>query len=183
MWFVKSKKALASSIVAVIGILFVFGLFSLIALAGWGYVNNSFQSMDNDTVSPSVKDQIDGLTSYVNWGDRIFTLFFIALLIGFMVTSFTASTDNAVYIALYLFFLVLVSVVAMFLSNGWHYLINQPNLIAAASELAFTNWFMSYLPVITFFMGLIGGIIFYARKKNSPSSRGFNVDFDGGGSL
>jgi len=175
-----NKAGLASGILATIIILFVFALFSLIALAGWNYVNTTFQSMDNETVSPTVKAEINSLSNFMGWGDTIFVFFFIALLIGFMVTSFTISTDKTIYIALYFVFLIFSSIIAMVVSNGWAYLTEFSFLTAAAADLPFTDWFMTYLPTISFFMGLIGGVIFYARKKNEPTGNPFNVDFEGG---
>lgn len=156
---------------------------SLISLAGWKQVDSIFQNADNDTIAPHVKAEISELSGFMGWGDNIFVLFFIALLIGFMVTSFSISTDKTIYIALYLVFLIFTSIIAMIVSNGWSYLIANPNLAAAAAELPFTTWFLTYLPIITFFMGLIGGVIFYARKRENPTGDSFNVDggFNGGG--
>lgn len=176
-----NKRGLASSLLAVIVVLFVFALYSLIALTGWNFFNDTIQGLDNSTVDQNVKDQIDDLGVFMGWGDRIFVLFFIAILIGFMVTSFTISTDNTIYIALYFVFLVFASIIAMIVSNGWGYLIENPNLAAAAADLPFTTWFLTYLPVITFFMGLIGGVIFYARRKANPTGDAYNVDFNAGG--
>jgi len=71
------------------------------------------------------------------------------------------------------------------LSNAWTYIIQDPNFIAAAAYLPFTTWFLTYLPIISFFTGLIGGIIFYGRKRSAANvGNSFNVDFDnneGGG--
>lgn len=183
----KGKKGLASGIIAVIVVLFLFGLFSLIAITGWNEFNSTIQGLDNATVSQDVKDNIDGLGDFTGWADKLFIMVFVALLIGYMVTSFTVSTDKTIFIVLFFIFLIFSSIIAMIFSNGWAYLISNANFVTAASELPFTTWFMTYLPIITFFMGLIGGVIFYARKRTAaPSSDGFNVDFDeqgGGGSL
>jgi len=178
----KSKRGLANGIMTVMIVLFLFGLFSLLAITGWNQVFNTIDSLDNATVSQDVKDKIDDLGGFTGWADKLFILVFIALLVGYMVTSFTLSSDKTVYIVFFFLFLILSSIVAMILSNGWAYLINNVNLIAAAGELPFTTWFLTYLPVITFFMGLIGGVIFYARKQTAaPSGNSFNVDFEEGG--
>lgn len=176
-----NRKGLASGLLAIIIVLFFFAIISLISLAGWNLVNSTLQDVDNSTISPSVKTQIDGLSSFMGWGDRIFLLFFIALLIGFMVTSFSLSTDKTIYIVLYFIMLVFISVVSMIVSNGWSYLVENPNFIEAAADMPFTTWFFTYLPVVIFFIGLIGGVIFYARKQSSPTGNGYNIDFGSGG--
>ncbi len=185
----RGKKGLASGIIAVIVVLFLFGLFSLLAITGWNQFNNTIQGLENSTVSQEVKDNIDELGDFTGWADRLFILVFVALLVGYIVTSFTLTTDKTIFIVLFFIFLIFSSIIAMIFSNGWAYLIANANFVSAASELPFTTWFMTYLPLITFFMGLIGGIIFYARKRTAaPVSDSFNVDFEnqgggGGGEL
>jgi hypothetical protein len=92
-----------------------------------------------------------------------------------MVTSFSLSTDNTIYIILYYIFLVFISLFAMVISNGWSYLISNPNFIEAASYLSFTNYVFKYMPIIVFMMGLIGGVLFYARKKKNDGA--YNIDY------
>jgi len=170
-----NNKGLAYSLFVIIGLLFLFGICALVGLTGWFLVNDTVQNMDNETVRPDVKVKINEYTDVMLWSDKIFIMFFVALIIGFMVTSFTISTDNTIYIILYFIFLVFISLFSMVISNGWHYLINNPNFIDAAAELSFTNYVFKYMPIIVFMMGLIGGVLFYARKKKSDSS--YNVDY------
>lgn len=178
----RNKKGLATSILALIILLFIFALGSLIALTGWNLFNDSIQTLDNESVSQPVKDNIEDLGFVFGWGDSLFVLLFIALFVGFMITSFTLPTSQSVYVVLYFVFLIFSSIIAMILSNGWAYLISNPNFVVAAASLPFTTWFLTYLPYISFFIGLAGAIIFYARKKtDAPTGDAYNVDFGSGG--
>lgn len=178
-----NRKGLASGLLAVMFLLFTLAFFSLLGLTMWNQVNSTFQSMDNETISPAIKEKINNLSFVMNWGDKIFVLVFLALFIGFIITSFTMPTNDTVFFIIYMLFLVFISIIAMILSNGWHYLVNNPNFMTAASSLTFTNWFMSYQPIVVFVTGILGGLIFYSRKNSNPSVGVGGVDFgdDGDG--
>lgn len=177
-----NKRGLASGLIAVMLVLFLFGVFSLLGLTAWNQVNDTIQNLDNNTVSQPVKDKIDDLSSFMNWGDKFFILIFVAMFLGFIITSFTLPTNQSVFFMIYMMFLVFISILAMILSNSWHYLVNNINFIEAAASLPFTDWFMNYQPIVVFVTGLVGGIIFYARKNTNPiGGSGANFDFEGEG--
>jgi len=160
------KKGLAASLIAIMLLIFMFGITSLIALTMWNSFNTEIQDISDDTISPEVKEKIDGLTSFMLWGDKLFITIFIAMFLGYIISSVTLPPEKSIMLILYLIYLIFISIFAMILSNGWEYFSTNPNLIVAAQSLTFTDFFLKYLPIITFFTGIIGGLLFYAKNKD-----------------
>jgi len=167
----KGKKGLATGILALTLVMFIMAFSSLVSLAMWNQVNGAIQNMDNQTVSPEVKQQVDDLTRYLNWGDKLFIAFFVILLASYLISSATIPTDRPVFMILFLFILIFTTVIAMILSNAWAYLVQDPNFIVAAESHKFTDYFMRYYPFIVFFTGLTGAIIFYGRRASGITSK------------
>lgn len=51
-------------------------------------------------------------------------------------------------------------------------MLQEPLLNAAVEDLKFTDHFMQNFPIITFIIGMMGGFIFYARRKTSFTTGG-----------
>jgi hypothetical protein len=170
-----NKKGLATGLIALMLVLFVMALSNLAALYMWNTTNAQLQNMSNDSISQDVKDKIDDkVTPFMSWGDKLFVILFIILLLGYIITSVTLPVDRPIFLFVFFFILIFITIIAMIISNSWAYLIENPNLVSAASSLKFTDWFMKYLPMIVFFTGIVGGILFYGRKQKS---------FEGGGNI
>jgi glucan phosphoethanolaminetransferase (alkaline phosphatase superfamily) len=165
-----NKKGLATGLIALILVMFVFALFSLLSITLWDQFETTIGSIDNETIGQNVKDQIGELRSKILWGDKLFVFTFVAMLIAFLISSVTIPTDAPEYLFVFAIILILTSVMAMVMSNTWAYMIEQPNFVSAALELPFTNYFIKYYPIYTFLTGILGAGLFYGRKK-----------FDGGG--
>ncbi|MCK4522457.1 MAG: hypothetical protein KAU20_07830 [Nanoarchaeota archaeon] len=175
----KNKKGnLAIETIMIMLALFIFALCSILSITAWNVFDDSIQNMDNETVSQDVKDQISGLGYLVLWGDKLFVIFFVILLISYIIASVTLPIEKPIYLIIFLVILVFITIVAMILSNSWAYLIENPNLIAAAGELKFTDFFMTYLPIIMFIIGIIGALLFYTRKETSFSIGGDTRGFE-----
>ena len=175
------KKALAPSIITIMIFMIFFGISSLASIAGWNQFNSVIQNADNETINPLVKDKIDDLGSRILWADKLFVTFFIVLLISYLISATTTPAEQPIWFFLFLGFLIFVSVIAMYLSNSWSYIIQNPNFIDAVGELPFTTYFMRYLPFITFFIGIGGALLFFLRRQNTDFNAGGgnigNIDF------
>lgn len=164
-----NKRGLANSIIAFTIIIFVFGITSLVSLTMWNIVNAEIQSIDNDTIAPNVKAKIDSLSSYMLWGDKLFITIFVGLFIAYLISSVSLPADKSIMLFMYIIYLIFISIFAMVISNGWEFITQNPNFVTAAQSLKFTDFFLKYLPIITFFIGIIGGVLFHAKNKDDIS--------------
>lgn len=165
-----NKKGLANGLLAMMLVLFTFAVVSLIAFVAWNEFDTSIQGLDNATASQETKDAVSGLGEYILWGDKLFVWLFVALLVGFLISSVTIPVDEQVYLVVYFVILVLFTILAMILSNSWTHILNMPVFSLYASDMSFTNNFMQMFPIYMFITGLIGGILFYLRKKSDIQS-------------
>jgi len=171
-----NKKGIVGSIFVFMFLLFIFALFSLLSITLWTNFDDTIQSMDNDTVSQDSKDKVHSLSFMVLWGDKLFTILMLVLLASFFISCVTLPVEKPIFIIVYLVMLTLFTVLAMFLSNTWTYLINNPNFVVAMQELTFTNYFINYYPIIIFFVGLGGGLLFFNRRSNDFGSNSGAID-------
>ena len=166
-----NKKALISGIFAIMVILFTMAIFSGIAFFMWNKTNETFQSMNNETVTPEVKQKIDDYTNKFIWADKVFMVFYVMLLIGYIISALVTPTENPIFLIAFLILLIVATIVSMFLSNAWTWIIGAP-LSSISQHFGYTNFFMKNLPLITFFTGVIGAVVFYGRKRTGGLNAG-----------
>lgn len=172
-----NNKGLTNSLVAIVVVLFVFGLLSLLAIRVWDGFNDNIQNLDSSIADNSTKDKISNLGTYIHWGDKLFTFFLIVLLIGYLVTSFTLPTQNSWMFLLFALFLIIITLLAMLLSNSWTSIISDPVFSAYNGQVPVTDYVLRHFPVFTFLIGIVGGVIFYSRSREDG---GFNNPGEGG---
>jgi hypothetical protein len=179
MKYKKAQSNIAFLYVVIIFTMFFFAISSVISITGWNKVTESINNIDNETIQQDVKDKINNLDFITSWADKLFVISFIVMLLIYIGTASLATTDNPIIVFLLLGLNVLVTIISMVLSNAWTWIIGNTNFSNAAQYLDVTGFFMRYFPIITFFVGFLGIIIFYARKKISfqTTSGGFN-DFE-----
>lgn len=165
----KGKKGLASGILVIMIVMFLSAFTSLLALAMANEFYDVIDNVDNETISQDVKDQIVDNTGFMFWGDKLFVMLFVVLLVSYLISSATLEVQRPIMLLLFFGMLVLTTVLAMWLSNSWTYVLQDPLLSAAVENLKFTDYFMRYLPFITFIIGIGGAVIFYGRKTTSFS--------------
>lgn len=161
----KHKKGLVGGLIAVMLVLFLFAVMSLVYLTMWNNYNGVIQDMPEDFVDNSTKQEIDDLSIYLLWTDNIFVLLYIVLVAAYLISSVTLPVDRPILMIVFAFSLILITILAMLFSNAWSYMISQPNFIEAAEELGFMTFVLRYFPVITFFIGVTGGLLFYSRSR------------------
>lgn len=163
------KRGLVNSLLIIIILLFLFAVSSAFAIKIWGDFNEGIQALDSSVADNSTKQQISDLGSFILWGDKLFTYLIITLVVGFLITSFTLPAENSWIIILYFGILALLTFIAMFISNTWTVLINDPSLVTTLANLTFTDFVMRTFPYIVFFVGVTGGLIFYMRARDSSA--------------
>lgn len=166
------KKGILNSVFAVMIILVVFAFASILSITVWNEFNSGIQSLDETVADNSTKEQISDLGTYVGWADDLFSFLIVVLIVGLLVTSFTLPAESYWILIVYFMLLLLFTVIAMFLSNSWTVLVNQPSLIASLDSLPFTDFVLRTFPYIVFFTGLLSGLIFYLRARNDSGVTG-----------
>lgn len=161
----KNKKGLASGILVILIVMFISAFMSIISLVMAKEFTDTLNNISNETVSQYTKDLIVENTGFMFWGDKIFIMLFIVLLITYLISSMTLEVQQPLFFVLFCFVLILTTILAMWLSNSWTYILQDSALATAAQNLKFTDYFMRYLPIITFIIGICGAVIFYARSQ------------------
>jgi|AntAceMinimDraft_17_1070374.scaffolds.fasta_scaffold01601_2 hypothetical protein len=176
----RNNKGLSSGLLAIMVILFSVALTSLFVNLVWDHVNDSFQGLDESVADNTTKQQIDDLTSMIDWSDKLFMGFLIVLIIGYLISAATIPTDEPITFILFMFFLLISIFLSMVLSNVWVTISNQASLLTSLGDLPLTNYVLTFYPTIIFFVGVIGALIFFTRRKNSGGSTGgFDGDIGG----
>jgi hypothetical protein len=175
-----NNKGLTNSLVAVTIVLFTFALLFIFARAVWTPFNTQIQNLDSSIADNITKDKIDDLGIYLTWGDKLFTIFLVVLLVAYLVTSFTLPAQNSWMFLLFIGFLVLITFLAMVLSNSWTYMLSDPVFSAYSGDVPVTDYVLRHFPVFIFLVGIVGGVIFYSRS-NEGGSGGSITDSSMGG--
>lgn len=166
------KKALASGIIVILALMFFSAFTSLFSLVMWNQFNQAIQNAPNETIQPDVKQKVDELGAKMLWADKIFILLFTVLLVSFIISSVTLPVERPIYLLIFYVILVIVTIVAMGLSNSWAYVMQHPDVATAAQDMPAINNFMRFMPFIVFFIGIIGSVLFYARKERNFGTQG-----------
>jgi len=169
----KNKKGLVNSVLAIVFVLFMFAITSALAIKIWTDINTNIQGLDETVADNYTKQQIADLGGYISWADKLFSFAIVTLIIGLFITSFTLPAENYWLLIVYFGVLLVITIVAMFVSNTWTVLINQPELIGTIGELQFTDFVMRTFPYIVFFSGLVSGLIFYLRARQGAATGNF----------
>lgn len=165
-----NKRGLASGIIVIVVILFVFGLFSGVAMLLWDNYATVINDLPNETASDTAKEKALSVSYIFDWGDKLFVLLFIVLLVSYLISAVTIPVDRPIYIIFFIFVLIIVTILSMVLSNAWTYALSNTPLSAVSGDLKFTDFFMRYFPIITFFTGIAGAVLFYGRRTTSTGS-------------
>ena len=175
-----NDKGLASSLLAIITVLFFFGFVSVIVIPIGSEWSSAIQNLDESVADNYTKQQIADNTGQLLWLDKLFVVFLITMLIAYLITSFTLPAKNAWIFLLFLFFLVVVTGVAMVLSNSWSYMLTDPFFSTVSESIPVTDFVMRNFPYFVFLVGIVGGVVFYSRSREDNPDVGFS---GGGGDL
>jgi len=164
-----NKRGIVQSLLVVTTLMFIFAVGSLASLYMWNEFETSIQNIDNETIRPEVKDQISLVGEKLFWADDLFVLTYFCLLLAFMISARTIPVDDSVYLIIYFIILIVVCIIAMFMSNTWEYLITG-YFSGLSDDLSMTTHFMRYYPLYTLFSGVVAAVLFYTRSKGGGVS-------------
>ena len=158
--------------------MFAFGIASLISLAAWTQFDSVIQSLDNETVSPGVKEDISELGNKLLWADRLFMMFYAAFLICSLISSAAAPKQSGIFLFFLFGFIIIFTVIAAFISNAWTYAINIPLFISEAGKIPWINFFMKYFPLMSFLTILLNVAMIFLKRKVFTQSEGDAYGFE-----
>jgi len=95
------------------------------------------------------------------------------LIASYIVTSFTLPVSNAWFFLLFTGFIILVTFIAMILSNSWTYMLSDPFFAGVDAYVPITDYVMRNFPYFMFLTGIIGGVIFYSRSRENVGGDSF----------
>ena len=174
-----NKRGLANGLIAIFSLLLVFAFVSAIVIPIGSKWQEAINNIPSDIVDDYTKEQIISNTNQLSWVDKAFTLFLIALLISYLVTSFTLPVKSAWIFLLFVGFLVVVSFVAMIFSNSWTFMLSDPFFDGVTDSIPITDFVLRNFPYFIFLVGVVGGVVFYGRSREdngivgSPPAGGF----------
>ena len=100
--------------------------------------------------------------------DSFDALYWIAifLIFGMIMAIFIGSymvTTKPIFFIPYLFIVIIAIIVAVAMSNAYETLSSDPNLSSTFAGFIGANWILAQLPMIIAIVGIVGGIIMFAR--------------------
>lgn len=161
---IHNKKGLLNGMIAFMFVLFFMAVLSIIATSMWTKTNAVFQGLDSSIASNETKTKINNAGEIMYYGDYFFLYTFIALLIGYLITASVSNIANPIYVIIFLATLIILTLIAMILSNSWTYILSNPN-ISEQENYKYTDFIMTYFPIITFFIAIIGLVIYFTRRN------------------
>lgn len=120
-------------------------------------INNSKFNDSADAVE--VFEEGKNLTNRL---DYVVFVFFIALVIGLIITGFLI---GGIPIFMFIYFLVVCVIVgiSMILSNTWETISQKATFIVTLTAFPITNNLMTYLPIYMAIVGILGMIVMFAK--------------------
>lgn len=177
-----NKKGITSSLLVLIVVLFILAIFSIVSQVLWTEYEtvlvNATNITNNTLIPPDVMNDILEANDQLNIADNLFVMCFVLLVVAFLISCSVTPSENPIFFLIFLGFLVFTTIISMVLSNAWVYIAENPNFVGAVASLGFIDYIMRYYPVITLIIGLMGGIIFYARKQTEFVAQGGGDNFE-----
>jgi hypothetical protein len=109
-----------------------------------------------DTALQAVEDNVINKFDYIIFG------FFIALVLGLLITSWLIGA-NPLFMFVYFIVVTIGVVISTILSNVWESITRNPKMVATVAAFPITDHLMTYLPLYMGVVGVVGIIIMYAK--------------------
>lgn len=123
-------------------------------------INSQFQASDD--ITSKGKQAMDNINDmYPGIIDNMFLILVIGLSIGALALA-SLVRIHPVFIALFLFILFIIIILAGVLSNIYQGIAENPSFTAQADQLIFMSHVMNFLP---FIVGILGGILAIVMYK------------------
>lgn len=160
----KNKKGFATELLA----LLVVGIICVLFFAGWIYGNNLLKNtIDSnkasfDTSQANLSLAVDSTYGYYNTGLEQLKLIAVFIFFGFAIATLAVayySKEQPILLAVYVFFVILLTIFSMYVSNAYETMLNTTSLGTTLQGFTMMNFIMSYLPYWVVVIGFIGILI------------------------
>ena len=161
--------------------LFIFMIFSFAILLicgifiymGGDVTEKVHETMDDMTFGDANTSQvIDQSMGSVNNAYQSLYWIAIFLMVGMVMSIFIGSylvTTKPIFFIPYLFILIIAIIIAVGISNAYEQIIADPTLASTFSGFFGANFIMMQLPIWIAIVGIVGGIIMFARMGSKES--------------
>ena len=125
--------------------------------------------LNNSIEGTNAIQSLDNFNDIINNG---FMLLSVGLVISMMITSFLVRT-HPIFLFLYIFFLIVGLLLAVYLGNAYNAIENNPIFSTALSQATFLHWWMNYIFEITLAVGALSMIIVFAKFSTFGGTQQF----------
>lgn len=156
-----NKKADLTGVIFLIVSVAAFAIFLLIVGYIVPQINSQIQAQIG--ISDEINNSFDATTNIAqNTLPTIWLIVFVILMFGLFVTSYFIPT-HPVFIPVFILLLVIAIIISVPLSNAYVQLSETATLSDASAQQSLIGFFMTYLPYMTFVVGLISLVIAFAK--------------------
>lgn len=164
----KNKKGGFSDLfifmILTLAIIFICGIF--IFIGGQAYTQIS-ETIGNKTIGyGNTTEIIDSSIGKVNQTYQALYWISLMLIVGMILSIFIGSylvTTKPIFFVPYIFILIIAVIVAVGLSNAYELVIADETLASTFEGFVGANFIMANLPIWISVIGIVGGIIMFAR--------------------
>ena len=154
-----NKKGYAVELMALV----VIGIVCLVFFAGWKYaintVNDELLAVSSPDNASNVSAATEATFSYMNTGLDYLGLISYMIIIGFAIATLIVayfSGEHPILFFVYIFVIILIVIFAVYISNSYEDLLDEPVIGAELVEFETSNHIMSKLPLWVGVIGFIG---------------------------
>jgi MFS family permease len=177
MRIIKSKKGGFSDLFIVmilsLAIVFICGLFIFI---GGKVTTGVMQTLGNKTIgNGNTTTIINESLGKVNQSYQALYWISVFLIIGMILSVFIGSylvTTKPIFFIPYIFILIIAIIVAVVISNAYEQVLLNPDLASTFAGFVGANFIMLQLPLWIAIVGIVGGIIMFARMGSNDQQGG-----------
>lgn len=159
-----NKKGLINGVFVIIFLLLFLGIVALLVLKMSSHALEGFNNLTIVQEDPILMENVDKAFNFVDWFDRIIVLIMLALYVSYLISAVSISTEEPVYFLIFVFFLGLGTIFAMISSNVWVFMSDLSIFSDVVGLLSLTDFVLRFLPFISLIVGIIGAVLFYARR-------------------
>ena len=121
------------------------------------------------TLNTAIDNTDDIMSGTINNG---FMMLFVGMLMSIIITSFLVRT-HPIFLFLYIFFLAIAIVLAVYLGNAYYDLQNNPIFASYLADAGYINIVLNYVVEITLATGLLSIIVIFSKFSTYGGTQQF----------
>jgi len=166
MDIIKNKKGDAQDVATIVVLIFAIGIVFFISFFAFNAILDTFMTTTATNSSEIIQDNWQATKDLTNKFDYVLFGVFIALALGFMVSSYFVS-GHPMFMIFYFAIVVIVVVVSSFLTKLWAIISTTAPLSTNLGSFILTNHLLSNLTIYTAIIGTVGLVIMFAKPNQN----------------